>query len=158
MTTATTKKAREKEQDDQIAVQTGRWICLWPVYIDSKKTVQNGRRLPKDKCVSNPSVQEMGEVTKLLGVRYVVEPDKAYPRDFLLRGRLRVELKREDGSFSTEFTTRKKLLSFIASTIPKLPSRHGQPNQTTTETVQTTSTTTATTGKPPKRKKGGKKK
>ena len=26
-----------------------RWICIYPAYINSRKTVKEGRRIPKDK-------------------------------------------------------------------------------------------------------------
>ena len=69
------------------------WHVLYPNYIDSNKSIPEGRRIGKEKGVPNPYPQEMAEICQLLKIRCILE-DKRYPREWLVPGRLRVELKR----------------------------------------------------------------
>ncbi|WAR30571.1 SRP19-like protein [Mya arenaria] len=39
-----------------------RWICVYPAYLNSKKSVNEGRRIPKEKCVDNPLYTEIRDV------------------------------------------------------------------------------------------------
>ncbi len=57
--------------------------CFWPTYIDSNKTVKEGRRIGKENggCVDCPTVEDISEVLQDLGVRHVIQPLKGYPRD-----------------------------------------------------------------------------
>lgn len=56
-----------------------RWVCIYPAYLNSNKTRQEGRLLPKDKCVSNPSYLEIRDVLMQAGYQPIVE-NKQYPR------------------------------------------------------------------------------
>ncbi|MQM04379.1 hypothetical protein Taro_037180 [Colocasia esculenta] len=76
-----------------------RWIVLYPVYINSKKTLAEGRRISVGKACENPTCVEIGDCCSYLKLPFAIEIDKAYPRDFMQRGRVRVLLKKEDGSF-----------------------------------------------------------
>jgi signal recognition particle subunit SRP19 len=78
-----------------------RWICIYPAYLNSKKTVSEGRQLPSAKCVENPTCNEIRDVLVSAGFRVELEPNKVYPKepnkyDMLTRGRIRVQLKNED--------------------------------------------------------------
>lgn len=57
-----------------------RWICIYPAYINSKKSRQEGRRLPKENCIENPTFQEIKDVLSVCNVRFGVE-NKLYPRE-----------------------------------------------------------------------------
>lgn len=57
-----------------------RWICIYPAYLNSKKTLAEGRRLPKKYCVENPTHQEIRDVLVTTGLRVGVE-NKLYPRE-----------------------------------------------------------------------------
>jgi signal recognition particle subunit SRP19 len=57
------------------------FCVLWPTYMDSTKTVANGRRLSKDDSVKEPSVYEISEALQSLQIRHVIQPYKGYPRD-----------------------------------------------------------------------------
>ncbi|RLM80561.1 signal recognition particle 19 kDa protein-like [Panicum miliaceum] len=49
-----------------------------------------------------------------------IESDKSYPRDFLQVGRVRMQLKRDDGSpVNPEIVTKKKLMLQVAELVPK---------------------------------------
>ncbi|XP_073533405.1 signal recognition particle 19 kDa protein isoform X2 [Phyllobates terribilis] len=81
-----------------------RFICIYPAYINSKKTIAEGRRIPVEKG------------------------DKMYTRewnrDAQYRGRVRVQLRNEDGSPCVEkLQSRKAVMLRVAEDIPKLKTR-----------------------------------
>lgn len=149
-----------------------RWICIYPAYINSKKTLAQGRRIPKDKCVENPTYQEMRDVLAaagkqtnekrmfifkliFLGLKVGVE-NKLYSRErskeLLYRGRIRVQLKNDDGSLCNEaFKSKDSIMLHLGEMIPKLKTR-----QTKSGGEQTQSSGSSTTGGKSKGKgKGG---
>uniref|UniRef100_UPI003D9C75AC signal recognition particle 19 kDa protein isoform 2 n=1 Tax=Danio rerio TaxID=7955 RepID=UPI003D9C75AC len=79
-----------------------RFLCIYPAYINSKKTLAEGRRIPTEKAVENPTCAEIQGVLSAAGLNVHVE-NSMYPRewnrDVQFRGRVRVQLKMEDGSF-----------------------------------------------------------
>ncbi|URE26827.1 Signal recognition particle 19 kDa [Musa troglodytarum] len=87
-----------------------KWNVIYPVYINSKKTVAEGRRISATKACENPTCIEIGDCCSYLKIPFAIELDKAYPRDFMQRGRVRVQLKREDGSlWNSEIDSSKDL-------------------------------------------------
>ena len=87
-----------------------RWVCIYPAYINSKKTRAQGRIVAKEKAVENPNFQEIQAVLNDAGFEFLLE-NKLYPRerrkenDFI--GRFRIHLKTADGvAVKDEFPTR----------------------------------------------------
>lgn len=98
---------------------------MYPDYINSKKTIAEGRRVAVSKAVEAPSAEEMGLICEHYKLPYVVELNKAYPRDWLVPGRVRVLLKNESGNFINENVKSKKdLMIKMGELIPQLKSRH----------------------------------
>ncbi|XP_015605454.1 signal recognition particle 19 kDa protein [Cephus cinctus] len=107
-----------------------RWVCIYPVYLNNKKTLAEGRKLAKNKCVENPTHQEIRDVLLAAGLKVGVE-NKLHPKErskeLLYRGRIRVQLKNDDGTpFHNDFPTRDSLLEHLGTTIPKLKTRQGK--------------------------------
>ncbi|KAI8424324.1 hypothetical protein MSG28_002873 [Choristoneura fumiferana] len=107
-----------------------RWICIYPAYLNSKKTLAQGRRLPKSSCVENPTHQEIRDVLVSTGLPVGVE-NKLYPREqskeMLFRGRIRVQIKNDDGTpLKPEYSTRESVMKFIGEAIPKLKTRQNR--------------------------------
>ncbi|XP_054798520.1 signal recognition particle 19 kDa protein-like [Prosopis cineraria] len=126
-----------------------KWIVLYPVYMNSKKTVAEGRRISSSKACENPTCAEIGDCCSYLKLPFAIEIDKAYPRDFMQRGRVRVLLKKEDGTpFDPSITSRKSLMLRIAEMVPR---HHGRAKK-----QEPTSTSAGTSSN--KGGKGGKKK
>ncbi|KAM0939525.1 putative signal recognition particle, SRP19 subunit [Dioscorea sansibarensis] len=101
-----------------------KWVVLYPVYINSKKTIAEGRRISAAKACENPTCLEIVDCCNYLKIPSAIELDKAYPRDFMQRGRVRVVLKREDGSlYNPAIGTRKQLMHQVAELVPK---HHGR--------------------------------
>merc|ERR1712107_540017 len=106
----------------------------YPNYINSKKTRPEGRRIPQSKAVEHPHPAEMAEICEFLKIPHKLEMDKAYPRDWLVRGRLLVLLKTPEGAFTHPEIHNKQAVMFkMGELIPKLKSRvsgpPGQPGQ-----------------------------
>lgn len=78
-----------------------RWICIYPAYIDSSRTRASGRRVPKNKAVERPTATEIYDVLAAANFKVGLEP-KFYPRETSKedehRGRVRVQLKKADGT------------------------------------------------------------
>ena len=91
------------------------WLCVYPNYIDSLKTIPEGRRISKDVAVTNPSAHEIAEACSALGLKNLVE-NKAYPRDWLVPGRVRVSLP-------DDTRNKQDLLLKIAQGVANLKSR-----------------------------------
>ncbi|KAE9555318.1 hypothetical protein FO519_001477 [Halicephalobus sp. NKZ332] len=105
-----------------------RWITIYPAYLNSKKTKKEGRRIPASKAVINPTCQEMYEIFNFEGLHVKVEKNKIYSREpdreEELRGRIRVQLRNDDGTFANEkFQNRESLMLHAAQLIPQLKTR-----------------------------------
>eukprot|EP00753_Platysulcus_tardus_P006745 PLAT14519.1.p2 GENE.PLAT14519.1~~PLAT14519.1.p2 ORF type:complete len:159 (-),score=27.89 PLAT14519.1:62-538(-) len=97
------------------------WCCVYAVYIDTDKTLKQGRRISKEYACEKPTMREVAVCAKELGLPCVMEPAVAYSRDFRLRGRCRIQLVNEAGEvINGEVPTRKALLKRLAVTIPTM--------------------------------------
>ncbi|XP_037934139.1 signal recognition particle 19 kDa protein-like [Teleopsis dalmanni] len=107
-----------------------RWICIYPAYINSKKTRQEGRRLSKENCVENPTYVEIRDVLSVTNLRVGVE-NKQYSREksreVQFRGRIRVQMRNDDGSLcNPEFESREAIMRYVTDKIPQLKSRQNK--------------------------------
>ncbi|KQJ83189.1 signal recognition particle 19 kDa protein isoform X2 [Brachypodium distachyon] len=125
-----------------------KWNVIYPVYLNSKKTVAEGRRIAAAKACADPTCNEILDSCTYLKIPCKIEQDKAYPRDFFQRGRVRVQLQNEDGSpVNPAIRTKKQLMIQIAELVPKHQGR-------TKKQEPSASSSAAPTSK----SKGGKKK
>ncbi|OXA55894.1 signal recognition particle 19 kDa protein [Folsomia candida] len=114
-------KATKKHTDKE------RWICIYPAYLNSKKTRAEGRRIPVAKAVENPNYSEIRDVIAAAGFVVGVE-NKKYCRERsnepTVRGRIRVHFRNDDGSvINPKFPSRDSILLHCGEMIPKLKSR-----------------------------------
>ncbi|XP_021567322.1 signal recognition particle 19 kDa protein isoform X1 [Carlito syrichta] len=115
-----------------------RFICIYPAYLNNKKTIAEGQRIPISKAVENPTATEIQDVCSAVGLNVFLEKNKMYSRewnrDVQYRGRVRVQLKQEDGSLClVQFPSRKtkkflklkgkSVMLYAAEMIPKLKTR-----------------------------------
>eukprot|EP00899_Mesostigma_viride_P007916 jgi/Mesvir1/17125/Mv07557-RA.1 len=101
-----------------------RWKIIYPCYINSKKTIAEGRLIGVSKAVDNPTIAEIQATLTHLKMPLRVEADKCYSRDYMQRGRVRVQLKNADGTLvNPTFPNRHALLLEIARLIPLHVSR-----------------------------------
>lgn len=61
-------------------------IRLWPEYFDSKRTRDEGRKLPLELCVEKPSLDMIAKGAILLDLEYEIEEDAKYPGNWTAKG------------------------------------------------------------------------
>lgn len=136
---------------ETVTPDTSRWVVIYPVYINSKKTIAQGRRIGADRACQEPNCVEIGDCCNYLKLPCAIELDKAYPRDSTQRGRVRVQIKKEDGSFvNPAISSRKTLMLKVADLVPKHPGR--RPDQAASGT-SSSNASTAKSGKGGRKKK-----
>lgn len=64
---------------------------IWPAYLDATKTRAEGRRVPRDQAIDDPTVDEIAEAAQQVGYDAVIERDVTYPREYEPRGRVLVQ-------------------------------------------------------------------
>ncbi|CAJ0580579.1 unnamed protein product, partial [Mesorhabditis spiculigera] len=104
-----------------------RWVSIYPAYINSKRTLKEGRRIPASEAVEEPTVKEIFDILQTSNYAPVAER-KMYPRDQTLdwvkQGRVRVQLYNDDGSLKfPDLASKRALYAHVAAMIPKLKSR-----------------------------------
>jgi signal recognition particle subunit SRP19 len=105
------------------------WSTIYPNYIDSTKTIAEGRKLPKGKCVDTPTAREIFSVCRHLQIKTVLEPEKKYSRDPWVEGRVKVlfrthtDAEKKTFSSETNFKSKRELYAEIATLIPKMDNR-----------------------------------
>ncbi|MBO3832325.1 MAG: signal recognition particle subunit SRP19/SEC65 family protein [Candidatus Brockarchaeota archaeon] len=62
------------------SISKERYVIVYPQYFDSRASRKMGRRVPKGLAVDSPSLARIEEACRKLGLKIIVEPDKAYPR------------------------------------------------------------------------------
>jgi len=53
--------------------QFKRWSCIYPVYFDSSRTLQEGRRVPLHMAVRNPLAKDLADAAASMGIQSVLE-------------------------------------------------------------------------------------
>ncbi len=64
---------------------------LWPAYFDAELTRSEGRRVPQELAVEEPTVDEIATAVQQVGYDAVIEREKTYSREFEPRGRVLVK-------------------------------------------------------------------
>ncbi|MFB6107876.1 MAG: signal recognition particle subunit SRP19 [Haloplanus sp.] len=64
---------------------------IWPAYIDAEKTRAEGRRVPVEDAIPDPTVDEIAKAVQQVGYDAVIEREKTYSREFEPRGRVLVK-------------------------------------------------------------------
>eukprot|EP01134_Creolimax_fragrantissima_P004819 CFRG4819T1 len=101
--------------------EKSRWVAIYPAYLDSMKTIKEGRRVTKAVGAENVSPQELVESCNKLGLKGAAEK-KTYSRDWGCVGRVKVQLKKSDGSLlRADIPNRKALYELVAKKIKELP-------------------------------------
>ncbi|MFO7926596.1 MAG: signal recognition particle subunit SRP19 [Halobacteriota archaeon] len=64
---------------------------IWPAYLDADLSRSEGRRVPLDLAVSEPTVDEIASAVQQVGYDAVIDRDRTYPREYEPRGRVVVK-------------------------------------------------------------------
>ena len=99
--------------------ETKKWRCVYVTYFDATKSIKEGRRLPKEKCVDSPNVHLLAYACELLKLKHTVERVRKHPRDYFGIGRIKVQLLDDrDYVMNTAIgTSKRKLFNAIADNL-----------------------------------------
>jgi len=71
-------------------------IVVWPIYFDSTKTRNEGRKIPKGLAIPSPKILELKKAVETLGLEYDVVMDAGYPKTPWLKTGMILIRKREE--------------------------------------------------------------
>ena len=57
-------------------------VMIWPIYLDSQKSLNEGRKISKEYAIPEPRIKEIIKATEKLRYKYVAEEDKSYPGEW----------------------------------------------------------------------------
>jgi signal recognition particle subunit SEC65 len=121
------------------------FVNIYPVYLDGTRPMRLGRKLPKSQCCEGlPHAQALAVVVNQIPLPFILEPNKAHPRDTWVRGRLRVKLWQDrkkgtaedskDGDpddkvpINPNFKTRKDLLIHLGKEVQVMKEKMDEAN------------------------------
>jgi len=64
---------------------------IWPAYLDATLSRSEGRRVPEELAVEEPTVEEIARAVKQVGYDVELERDTTYSREYEPRGRVLVK-------------------------------------------------------------------
>ncbi|WP_336022166.1 signal recognition particle subunit SRP19 [Halobellus salinisoli] len=64
---------------------------IWPRYLDASVSRGDGRRVPLDDAVEDPTIDEIAQAVQQIGYDAVIERDVTHPREWEDRGRVLVK-------------------------------------------------------------------
>ena len=82
---------QNSDLDPKIEQQIKNYIVLYPIYFDASRSLKQGRRIPSQLAIKEPSAIHIYETCTRLGLHCYLEKQKRNPRDQLVFGRVRVE-------------------------------------------------------------------
>ncbi|MHA1638415.1 MAG: signal recognition particle subunit SRP19/SEC65 family protein [Candidatus Thorarchaeota archaeon] len=97
-------------------------IIVWPVYLDSRISKSQGRRIPTNLAAPNITLDILREAAEMSGLDFDIEADKRYPRETVRRGGYLVVNNPEGHK-------KKRLLLVIAKSVRKVVARRTSAKQ-----------------------------
>ena len=86
-------------------------VMIWPIYLDSEKSLNEGRKVSKEYAVKEPKIKEIVKATQKLRYKYYAEEDKAYPGEWYNKsGRITI----------TSDESKKEILINLSNTIKQM--------------------------------------
>ncbi|MFA9517386.1 signal recognition particle subunit SRP19 [Halopenitus sp. H-Gu1] len=82
---------------------------IYPAYLDADLSRAEGRRVPLDLALTDPTVDEIAQAVQQVGYDAVIERETSYSREYEARGRVLVQ--------GTEDTTKNDLVQAVAAYI-----------------------------------------
>ncbi|KXL45663.1 hypothetical protein M433DRAFT_104969 [Acidomyces richmondensis BFW] len=117
------RMAMERERHER----TKHFQCIYPVYFDSTRSREQGRRVKKEHAVPNPLASEIAEALKEIGntnhipLQIVFEPHKGHPKDWSNPGRVRVLVKKDGEAVNAKIHNKYHLYRMIATYLKAHP-------------------------------------
>ncbi|CRG91926.1 Signal recognition particle SEC65 subunit [Talaromyces islandicus] len=88
---------------------------LYAVYFDKTRSRAEGRQVSSQLAVENPLARDVLDACQQLGLRVGFEPEKLHPKDWANPGRVRVQLKDEDGELLNDRVKNKHHLQILVA-------------------------------------------
>lgn len=54
-------------------------MIIWPEYFNKNLSLSEGRKIPKEIAIKNPTINEITNALRKLKIQFTVEKDKSYP-------------------------------------------------------------------------------
>ncbi|KAI2737866.1 hypothetical protein DTO013E5_2132 [Penicillium roqueforti] len=74
--------------------------CLYPVYFDKTRSRAEGRKVGAELAVENPLARDIVDAVQMLGLNAGLEPEKLHPKDWANPGRVRAQVRTQDGQLA----------------------------------------------------------
>lgn len=120
---------REREQHER----SKNFQCIYPVYFDSTRSREEGRRVRKEDAVPNPLAREIVDALSHIGnenripLQIVFEPHKGHPKDWSNPGRVRVLVKKDGAVVNAKIQNKHHLYKMISSYLREHPTTEESP-------------------------------
>ncbi|KKK20737.1 hypothetical protein ARAM_002717 [Aspergillus rambellii] len=102
--------------------------CLYPVYFDKSRTRAEGRKVGSELAIENPLARDIVDAVQMLGLHVGFEPEKLHPKDWANPGRVRVQLKNEDGQpLNSQIKNKHHLYILVAQYLKAHPTTDQSP-------------------------------
>lgn len=89
---------RPSAADARASAEAKKWITLYPIYFDARRSNKDGeRRVSWKKASLYPLSSGIVKAVDKLNLRFAHEPNKTHPRDWENPGRVKVKLFDDDG-------------------------------------------------------------
>eukprot|EP01091_Cochliopodium_minus_P021520 TRINITY_DN9895_c0_g1_i1.p1 TRINITY_DN9895_c0_g1~~TRINITY_DN9895_c0_g1_i1.p1 ORF type:complete len:129 (+),score=35.38 TRINITY_DN9895_c0_g1_i1:368-754(+) len=112
------------KKNDFVRMGKQKWSIIYPVYIDQKKTISEGRRISAANATVLPTTDIIADALKELKYEFEIEAEKQHPKDFENVGRVRFRYRNENGELiRPEFKNKKQLYEAIAKSINEKKSK-----------------------------------
>ncbi|KAL1630281.1 signal recognition particle subunit [Neofusicoccum ribis] len=121
--------AAQRAAEAEMREKSKNWQCIYPVYFDASRTRAEGRRVAKELAVASPLARDMVDAVAALGLTQVVfEPGKTHPKDWSNPGRVRVLVKKEDGTLvNSKVKNKHHLYNLVAAYLKEHPTTEDSP-------------------------------
>lgn len=111
-----------------------KWRSVYPAYLNSDLSQQEGRRLGKTKCVPGPKINELSECVKAMGFEFISEGYRSYSRDILQKGRIKIKMFDEDKKpLKQEFPSKRIMLRVLGERLVEYRAAHPIPMEKETK-------------------------
>lgn len=114
---------RERETHER----TKSYQCIYPIYFDSSRSREEGRRVKKENAVPNPLAREIADALQWIGnsmsipLQIVFEPHKSHPKDWGNPGRVRAGIKQSGKPVSAKIANKHHLYTLISKYLKDHP-------------------------------------
>lgn len=123
---------RERLQREQ-QQKSKNYQCIYPVYFDSSRSREDGRRVGKANAVNNPLARDIVDALQSIGqdlnlpLQIVIEPSKCHPKDWANPGRVRVLVKKDGKAVSPKLRGKHHLYLLISEYLMQHPTTEDSP-------------------------------